>query len=36
MRKGQFIHQELLENLDSCMHINETRTHPRTMHENKL
>jgi len=26
----------LLGNLDSCMQINETRTHPHTMHENKL
>uniref|UniRef100_A0A8D0TX77 Uncharacterized protein n=1 Tax=Sus scrofa TaxID=9823 RepID=A0A8D0TX77_PIG len=28
--------QVLLGNLDSCMQINETRTHPHTMHQNKL
>ena len=27
--------QVLLGNLDSCMQINETRTHPHTMHQNK-
>ena len=26
----------VLRNLDSCMQINETRTHPHTMHQNKL
>ena len=36
MGKRQSIQQELLGNLDSCMQINETRTHPHTMHENKL
>ena len=36
MGKRQFIQQELLGNLDSCMKISETRTHPHTMHENKL
>ena len=36
MGKRQFIQQELLGNLDSCMQINATRTHPQTMHENKL
>ena len=30
------IQQVLLGNLDSCMQINETRTHPHTMHENKV
>jgi len=34
--KRQFIQQELLGNLDSCMQIKETRTHPHTMHKNKL
>ena len=34
--KRQSFQQEFLENLDSCMQINETRTHPHTMHENKL
>uniref|UniRef100_A0A8D1FPB6 Uncharacterized protein n=2 Tax=Sus scrofa TaxID=9823 RepID=A0A8D1FPB6_PIG len=32
----QSFQQVLLRNLDSCMQINETRTHPHTMHENKL
>ena len=36
MGKRKSIQQELLGNLDSCMQINETRTHPHTMHENKL
>ena len=36
MGKRQSIHQELLGNLDSCMQINETRTHSHTMDENKL
>ena len=36
MGKRQSFQQELLGNLDSCMHINETRTHPHTMHQNKL
>jgi len=30
------IQQALLGNLDSCMQSNETRTHPHTMHKNKL
>ena len=32
----QSFQQLLLGNLDSCMQSNETRTHPHTMHENKL
>ena len=36
MGKRQSFQQGLLGNLDSCMQINETRTHPHTMHENKL
>ena len=36
MGKRQTFQQVLLENLDSCMQINETRTHPHTMHQNKL
>ena len=36
MGKRQSFHEVLLENPDSCMQINETRTHPHTMHENKL
>ena len=35
MRKRQSIQQELLGNLDSCMQISESRTHPHTIHENK-
>jgi len=34
--KRQSFQQVLLGNLDSCMQSNETRTHPHTMHENKL
>ena len=34
--KRQSFQQVLLRNLDSCMQINETRTHPHTMHKNKL
>ena len=36
MGKRQSFQQILLGNLDSCMQINETRTHPHIMHENKL
>ena len=36
MGKRQSFQQELLGNLDSCMQSNETRTHPHTMHGNKL
>ena len=36
MGKRQSFQQALLGNLDSCMHINETRTHPHTMNTNKL
>ena len=36
MRKRQSFQQALPGNLDSCMQINETGTHPHTMHENKL
>ena len=36
MGKRKSIQQELLGNLDSCMQSNETRTHPHTMHKNKL
>ena len=36
MGKKQSFQQVLLGNLDSCMQINETRTHRHTMHENKL
>ena len=38
LRKGkrQSIQQELLGNLGSYMKINETRTHPHTMHKNEL
>ena len=36
MGKRQSFQQVLLGNLDSCMQINETRTHPHTMHKNKL
>ena len=35
-KKTQSFHQVFLGNLDSCMQINETRTHPHTMHKNKL
>ena len=31
-----FIQQVVLEKLDSCMQINEVRTHPHTIHKNKL
>ena len=33
MGKRQAFQQELLGNLDSCMQINETRTHPHKMHK---
>ena len=33
MGKRQSFQQVLLENLDSCMQINEIRTHPHTMHK---
>ena len=36
MGKRQSVQQALLGNLDSCMQINETRTHFHTMHKNKL
>ena len=36
MGKRQSFQQVLLGNLDSCMQSNETRTHPHTMHKNKL
>ena len=36
MGKGKSIQQALLGNLDSCMQSNEARTHPHTMHKNKL
>ena len=36
MGKRKSIQQALLGNLDSCMQSNETRTHPHTMHQNKL
>ena len=36
MGKGKSIQQALLGNLDSNMQSNETRTHPHTMHKNKL
>ena len=36
MGKRKSIQQALLGNLDSCMQSNETRTHPHTMHKNKL
>ena len=36
MGKRKSVQQELLGNLDSCMQSNETRTHPHTMHKNKL
>ena len=36
MGKRQSFQQALLGNLDSCMQSNETRTHPHTMHKNKL
>ena len=36
MGKRQFFQQVLLGNMDSYMQINETRTHPHIIHENKL
>ena len=36
MGKTQSFQQALLGNLDSCMKINETRTHPHSMNQNKL
>ena len=36
MEKRESFQQVLLGNLDSYMQINETRTHPHTMHKNKL
>ena len=36
MGKRKSIQQALLAKLDSCMQISETRTHPHTMHQNKL
>ena len=35
-KKKQSFQQFLLGNMDSCMQSNETRTHPHTMHKNKL
>ena len=32
----EFIQQVFLGKLDSCMQINQSRTHPHTMHTNKL
>ena len=34
--KRKSIQQALLGNLDSCMQNSEIRTHPHTMHQNKL
>ena len=34
MEKREFFQQVLLGNLDSCVQINETRTHPHTKHKN--
>ena len=34
--KDNFFQQDLLGNLEGCMQINEPRTHPHTMHTNKL
>ena len=36
MGKRKSIQQALLGNLDICLQSNETRTHPHTMHKNKL
>ena len=36
MGKRRSIQQVLLGNLESYVQINETRTHPHTMHKNKL
>ena len=36
MGKRQSFQQVLLGNLHSCMQTDETRTHPHTMHKNKL
>ena len=36
MGKRKSIQQALLGSLDSCMQNNEIRTHPHTMHKNKL
>ena len=36
MGKRQSFQQELLRNLENCLQINETRTHPHTIQENKL
>ena len=36
MGKKKSIQQESLGKLDSCMQSNEARTHPHTMHKNKL
>jgi len=35
MGKRKSIQQVLLGNLDSCMQINETRSHPHTMYQKK-
>ena len=36
MGKWQSLQQAVLGKLDSYMQINETRTHPHTMHKNKF
>ena len=36
MGKRQSLQQLVLRNLDGYMQINEMRTHPHTMHKNKL
>ena len=36
MGKGKSIQHALMGNLDSCIQSNETRTHPHTMHKNKI
>ena len=35
-KKRQSLHQVVLGKLDNCMQINEGRTHPHTMNQNKL
>ena len=35
MKKRQSPQQVVLRKLDSCMYINEVKTHPNTIHENK-
>ena len=36
MGKRQSVQQGVLGKLDSCIQINEVRTHPHTIHNNKL